>query len=111
MTEFVGLAYFAEIPVMIIDIQRMGPSTGLPTRTSQGDMVKLHHLGHGDCRHVVLIPGSVSECYPFTVEAIDLSQEFQTPIFVATDLDLGMNLWLSDTFPYPEKPIVSRQSP
>jgi 2-oxoglutarate/2-oxoacid ferredoxin oxidoreductase subunit alpha len=105
MAEFVGLAYFAEIPVTIIDVQRMGPSTGLPTRTSQGDILKLHLLGHGDCRHIVLIPGSVGECYSMTIEALDLAQQFQTPVFVATDLDLGMNLWLTDPFPYPEKPI------
>ena len=105
MSEFVGLAYFAEIPVVIIDVQRMGPSTGLPTRTSQGDILKLHLLGHGDSRHIVLIPGSVEECYSLTIEALDLAQQFQTPVFVATDLDLGMNLWLSDPFPYPTKPI------
>jgi 2-oxoglutarate/2-oxoacid ferredoxin oxidoreductase subunit alpha len=105
MSEFVGLAYFAEIPVVIIDVQRMGPSTGLPTRTSQGDIQKLHLLGHGDSRHVVLIPGSVEECYSLTMEALDLAQRFQTPVFVATDLDLGMNLWLSEPFPYPTKPL------
>jgi len=105
MTEFVGLAYFAEIPVVIVDVQRMGPSTGLPTRTSQGDILKMHLLGHGDCRHIVLIPGSVEECYEMTIEALDLSQQFQTPVFVATDLDLGMNLWLSSPFTYPTKPI------
>jgi 2-oxoglutarate/2-oxoacid ferredoxin oxidoreductase subunit alpha len=105
MTEFVGLAYFAEIPVVIIDVQRMGPSTGLPTRTSQGDILKLHLLGHGDCRHVVLIPGSVAECYSMTVQALDLAQQLQTPVFVANDLDLGMNLWLTDPFQYPEAPI------
>ncbi len=105
MSEFVGLAYFAEIPVAIVDVQRMGPSTGLPTRTSQGDILKLHFLGHGDSRHIVLIPGSVEECYSLTVEALDLAQQFQTPVFVAMDLDLGMNLWLSDPFPYPTKPI------
>jgi 2-oxoglutarate ferredoxin oxidoreductase subunit alpha len=105
MAEFVGLAYFAEIPVTIIDVQRMGPSTGLPTRTSQGDVLKLHLLGHGDCRHIVLIPGSVGECYSLTIEALDLAQQFQTPVFVATDLDLGMNLWLTDPFPYPDKPL------
>ncbi|HEY2155113.1 MAG TPA: 2-oxoacid:acceptor oxidoreductase subunit alpha [Isosphaeraceae bacterium] len=105
MTEFVGLAYFAEIPVVIIDVQRMGPSTGLPTRTNQGDVAKLHLLGHGDCRHIVLIPGSVGECYSMTVESLDLAQEFQTPVFVATDLDLGMNLWLTDPFKYPERPL------
>src|SRR5262249_38483017 len=92
MSEFVGMGYFAEIPVVIIDVQRMGPSTGLPTRTSQGDILKMHLLGHGDSRHIVLIPGSVEECYALTVEALDLAQQFQTPVFVATDLDLGMNL-------------------
>lgn len=105
MTEFVGMAYFAEIPVTIVDVQRMGPSTGLPTRTSQGDVLKLHLLGHGDCRHIVLIPGSVAECYELTMEALDLAQEFQTPVFVATDLDLGMNLWMSEPFAYPDKPL------
>jgi 2-oxoglutarate ferredoxin oxidoreductase subunit alpha len=105
MAEFVGMGYFAEIPVVIIDVQRMGPSTGLPTRTSQGDILKLYFLGHGDSRHIVLIPGSVEECYSMTIEALDLAQQFQTPVFVATDLDLGMNLWLSEPFPYPTKPI------
>ena len=105
MSEFVGLAYFAEIPVVIIDVQRMGPSTGLPTRTSQGDIAKLHLLGHGDCRHIVLIPGSVGECFTMAAEALDLAQRFQTPIFVAQDLDLGMNLWLTDPFTYPDKPL------
>ncbi|MEO6810594.1 MAG: 2-oxoacid:acceptor oxidoreductase subunit alpha [Isosphaeraceae bacterium] len=105
MTEFVGMAYFAEIPVVIIDVQRMGPSTGLPTRTNQGDILKLHLLGHGDCRHIVLIPGSVGECFQFSGDALDLAQDFQTPVFVATDLDLGMNLWLSEPFAYPDQPL------
>ena len=105
MSEFIGMAYFAEIPITVIDVERMGPSTGLPTRTNQGDVYKLHILGHGDCKHIVLIPGSVSECFSLAAEAIDLAQEYQTPVFVASDLDLGMNLWLSDPFDYPEKPI------
>jgi 2-oxoglutarate ferredoxin oxidoreductase subunit alpha len=105
MAEFVGLAYFAEIPVVIIDVQRMGPSTGLPTRTNQGDVLKMHMLGHGDCRHPVLIPGSVEECYELAIESLDLAQDFQTPIFMATDLDLGMNLWMSPKFKYPQKPL------
>ena len=109
MSEFVGMAHFAEIPVVIIDVQRMGPSTGLPTRTSQGDILKLHVLGHGDSRHIVLIPGTVAECYSLTIEALDLAQQFQTPVFVATDLDLGMNLWLTEPFPYPAKPDPARQ--
>ena len=110
MAEFVGLSYFAEIPLVIIDVQRMGPSTGLPTRTSQGDLMKMHLLGHGDCRHIVLIPGSVGECFSLTGEALDLAQQFQTPVFVATDLDLGMNLWLSDPFTYPERPVEPGQT-
>lgn len=105
MAEFVGLAYFAEVPVVICDVQRMGPSTGLPTRTNQGDILKLHLLGHGDCRHIVLIPGTVGECYSLTAEALDLAQEFQTPVFVASDLDLGMNVWQTDAFPYPDRPL------
>jgi len=105
MTEFVGMGYFAEIPVVIIDVQRMGPSTGLPTRTSQGDILKLHLLGHGDCRNIVLIPGTVQECFELVVESLDAAQRYQTPVFVALDLDLGMNLWLSPRFKYPEKPI------
>ena len=109
MSEFVGLAYFAEIPVVIIDVQRMGPSTGLPTRTSQGDILKMHLLGHGDCRHIVLIPGSVEECYAMTIEALDLAQQFQTPVFVATDLDLGMNLWLSEPVHLPHQADPARQ--
>jgi 2-oxoglutarate ferredoxin oxidoreductase subunit alpha len=106
MAEFVGLAYFAEIPVAIIDVQRMGPSTGLPTRTNQGDVLKLHLLGHGDCRHIVLLPASVGECYEHTIEALNLAQEFQTPVFVANDLDLGMNLWMSPKFEYPKAPLA-----
>jgi 2-oxoglutarate ferredoxin oxidoreductase subunit alpha len=105
MAEFVGLAYFAEIPVVIINVQRMGPATGLPTRTSQGDILKMYLLGHGDCRHIVLIPGSVEECYEMTIEALDLAQQFQTPVFVAMDLDLGMNLWLCNRLEYPSRPI------
>ena len=105
MTEFIGLAYFAEIPLVIVDVQRMGPSTGLPTRTSQGDVMKLHLLGHGDSRHVVLLPGSVAECFSMTADALDIAQDLQGPVFVATDLDLGMNLWMSPPFAYPEKPL------
>lgn len=105
MTEFVGMAYFAEIPLVVIDVQRLGPSTGLPTRTSQGDLLKLHLLGHGDCRHIVLIPSTPDECFRMTIAALDLAQDFQTPIFVALDLDLGMNLWMSDRFAYPTRPL------
>jgi 2-oxoglutarate/2-oxoacid ferredoxin oxidoreductase subunit alpha len=105
MAEFIGLGYFAELPGVIWDIQRVGPSTGLPTRTAQGDVNQVAYLSHGDTQHIVLIPNSVAECYEFAMEALDLAEEFQTPIFCLSDLDLGMNLWMSDPFVYPEKPI------
>jgi len=105
MAEFVGLGYFAEIPGVIWDIQRVGPSTGLPTRTAQGDVNQVAYLSHGDTNHIVLIPSSVSECFDFASEALDLAEIFQTPVFVLSDLDLGMNNWMSDPFKYPEKPI------
>ncbi|MEE8348516.1 MAG: 2-oxoacid:acceptor oxidoreductase subunit alpha [Acidobacteriota bacterium] len=105
MSEFVGLAYFTEIPVVIFDVQRTGPSTGLPTRTSQGDINSLYYLSHGDTQYVVLFPSSMDECFEFSVMAFDLAERLQQPIFVATDLDLGMNNWMSDPFDYPDKPI------
>ena len=105
MAEFVGLAYYAEIPAVFFDIQRVGPSTGLPTRTSQGDILFCATLSHGDTRHVLLLPGNVSECFEFGMEAFELAEKLQTPVFVLSDLDLGMNNWMSDPFPYPEKPI------
>ncbi|HYN88284.1 MAG TPA: 2-oxoacid:acceptor oxidoreductase subunit alpha [Ardenticatenaceae bacterium] len=105
MTEFVGLGYFAEIPGVIWDIQRMGPSTGLPTRVSQGDVIATYFLGHGDTRHVVLFPGSVAECFEFAGTAFDLAEQLQTPVFVLSDLDLGMNLWMTEPFAYPEQPM------
>ncbi|MDQ6802649.1 MAG: 2-oxoacid:acceptor oxidoreductase subunit alpha [Acidobacteriota bacterium] len=104
MAEFVGLGYFAEIPGVIWDIQRVGPSTGLPTRTAQGDILEVFFLSHGDTQHIALIPSSVGECFEFAGEALDLAEIFQTPIFVLSDLDLGMNNWMSDPFKYPEKP-------
>lgn len=105
MTEFAGLGYFAEIPAVIWDIQRVGPSTGLPTRTAQGDILAAYLLGHGDTRHVVLLPGSVAECFDFGIAAFDLAERLQTPVFVLSDLDLGMNLWMTPTFTYPEQPL------
>jgi len=105
MAEFVGLAYFAEIPCVIWDITRTGPSTGLPTRTSQGDVLALYFLSHGDTRHVVLLPSNAAECFEMGWRAFDLAEGLQTPVFVMSDLDLGMNLWLSDPFVYPDKPI------
>ncbi len=105
MTEFAGLGYFAEIPTVIWDIQRMGPSTGLPTRVSQGDMLSVYFLGHGDTRHVVLLPGSVAECFEFGYKAFDLAERLQTPVFVLSDLDIGMNFWMTEPFAYPDTPM------
>ncbi len=102
MSEFVGMAYFAEIPSVIWDIQRMGPSTGLPTRTGQGDIMAAYYLGHGDTRHVVLLPATPKECFEMAGTAFDLAERLQTMVFVLSDLDLGMNLWISDEFDYPE---------
>ncbi len=102
MAEFSGLAYYAEIPVVIFDIQRVGPSTGLPTRTMQGDVSFAYSLSHGDTRHIVLLPGNVEECYEFARTAFDLADRFQTPVFVLSDLDLGMNLWMTRKFSYPD---------
>jgi len=106
MSEFTGFGYYAEIPAVIFDIQRVGPSTGLPTRTAQGDILKNAVLSHGDTKHIMMIPCSVEECFTLAIEAFDLAEEFQTPVFVMSDLDLGMNNWMADPFPYPEKPMV-----
>ena len=106
MAEFIGLGYFAELPGVIWDIQRVGPSTGLPTRTAQGDVNQVAYLSHGDTQHIVLIPSSVGECFEFAGEALDLAEQFQTPVFVLSDLDLGMNNWMSDPFEYPNRPIT-----
>jgi 2-oxoglutarate ferredoxin oxidoreductase subunit alpha len=105
MAEFSGLAYYAEVPSVIWDIQRVGPSTGLPTRTSQGDILSTAFLSHGDTKHIMLIPCSVSECFSMASEAFNLAEQFQTLVFVMSDLDLGMNNWMSDPFDYPITPI------
>jgi 2-oxoglutarate ferredoxin oxidoreductase subunit alpha len=105
MAEFSGLGYFAEIPGVIFDVQRSGPSTGLPTRTSQADLLSTAFLSHGDTKHVILLPGSVKECFEFSMAAFDLAERLQTPVFVLTDLDLGMNNWMSEPFQYPDKPL------
>jgi len=102
MSEFTGYGYYAEIPAVIWDIQRVGPSTGLPTRTAQGDVMFAHLSSHGDTKHPVLFPCSVRDCYDFGVKAFDLAERLQTPVFVLSDLDIGMNNWMSDPFPYPE---------
>ncbi len=101
MSEFVGLAYYTEVPAVIWDIQRVGPSTGLPTRTSQGDILSTYFLSHGDTKHILLIPATVEECFRFAQEAFNLAERFQTPVFCMSDLDLGMNNWMSDPFAYP----------
>ena len=105
MSEFAGLRYYAEIPAVIWDVQRVGPSTGLPTRTAQGDVLSTALLSHGDTRHVLLLPGSVEECFTMAGDAFDLAERLQTPVFVLSDLDLGMNVWMADPFPYPERPL------
>jgi len=105
MAEFAGLGYYAEIPGVIFDVQRTGPSTGMPTRTQQGDVLSTAFLSHGDTKHVLLLPGSVKECFEFGGAAFDLAERLQTPVFVLSDLDLGMNNWMSEPFDYPEKPL------
>ncbi len=105
MAEFTGLAYYAEIPCVIWDVTRMGPSTGLPTRTSQGDLIFTYFLGHGDTRQIILLPGTVEEAFEFGWRAFDIAEQLQTPIFVLSDLDLGMNNWMGQPFEYPTEPI------
>ena len=96
MQEFLGLAYFAEIPAVIVDVQRGGPSTGMPTRTQQSDLLSAAYASHGDTKHVMLLPADPNECFTFAAEAFDLADRLQTPVFVMTDLDIGMNEWLVD---------------
>ncbi len=104
MSEFAGYGYFAEIPAVIWDVQRMGPSTGLPTRVSQGDILKTYFLGHGDSTHICLIPCDPYECFEFGWKSFDIAERFQTPVFVLSDLDIGMNQWMSKPFDYPDRP-------
>jgi 2-oxoglutarate ferredoxin oxidoreductase subunit alpha len=105
MAEFAGLSYYAEIPAVVFDIQRVGPSTGLPTRTAQADLMFAAFNSHGDTRHVLLLPASVEECYEMAMDAFDLAERLQTLVYVMSDLDLGMNTWMSPTFKYPTKPL------
>jgi 2-oxoglutarate ferredoxin oxidoreductase subunit alpha len=105
MVEYVGLAYFSEVPTVIWDIQRIGPSTGLPTRTSQGDLRLAYFMGHGDVKNVVLFPGSVTECFEFGWKAFDIAERLQTPVIVLSDLDFGMNQWMTKPFEYPDRPM------
>lgn len=105
MTEYAGLAYFAEVPLVLWDVQRMGPSTGLPTRTSQGDLAFVANMGHGDIDSLILLPGSISECFEFGWRAFDIAERLQTPVYVLSDLDFGMNQWMSEPFQYPDAPM------
>ncbi len=105
MAEFCGLGYYAEVPGVIVNVQRSGPSTGMPTRTQQADLMSAAFLSHGDTKHILLLPGSVKECYELTLAAFDLAERLQTPVFVLSDLDLGMNNWMSEPFEYPSKPL------
>ncbi len=104
MAEFAGLGYYSEIPGVIFDVQRTGPSTGMPTRTQQSDLLSVAFLSHGDTRHIVLLPGNVKECFELAYAAFDLAERLQTPVFVLSDLDLGMNNWMSEPFDYPTTP-------
>lgn len=105
MTEFAGLAYYAEVPIVIWDVQRIGPSTGLPTRTSQADLSFVVSMGHGDSDSIVLLPGDVNECFDFGWQAFDIAERMQAPVFVLSDLDMGMNQWMSKPFEYPKTPM------
>jgi len=105
MTEFLGLAYYAEVPVVVWDVQRVGPATGLPTRTAQGDITQIYFASHGDTQMVMLFPGSVNECFEFGWKAFDLAERLQTPVFVMSDLDFGMNQWMTKPFEYPSTPM------
>jgi 2-oxoglutarate ferredoxin oxidoreductase subunit alpha len=105
MQEFIGLAYFAEVPSVFWDVNRVGPSTGLPTRTQQSDIQILYEGSHGDTQHIVLIPGTVEECFEFGWKAFDVAERYQTPVFGLSDLDLGMNRWSCAGFDYPDTPM------
>ena len=105
MAEFIGLGYFTELPGVIVNVQRAGPATGMPTRTQQADVLSAAFLSHGDTKNVLLFPGSVKECFEHTYAAFDLAERLQTPILVLSDLDLGMNNWVSDDFEYPTTPL------
>ena len=105
MSEFIGLFYFSEVPRVIWDVNRVGPSTGLPTRTQQGDLSMLYEASHGDTQHIVLIPGTVDECFEFGWRVFDYAERFQTMVFGFNDLDLGMNRWKTSGFTYPDSPM------
>jgi 2-oxoglutarate ferredoxin oxidoreductase subunit alpha len=108
MSEFLGLAYFAEIPAVIWDIQRAGPSTGMPTRTQQADLIGSAYASHGDTRHVLLFPSTPRECFDFGADALDLADRLQTPILVMSDLELGMNDNMSEPFAWDDSRMYDR---
>ncbi len=103
MTEAIGLAYYAEVPVVVWDVQRVGPSTGLPTRTQQGDILFIHFASHGDTEHILLFPANINEAFEFGWRAFDIAERLQAPVFVMSDLDLGMNHWMGQPFAYPDQ--------
>lgn len=105
MAEYIGYAYYAEIPAVVFDVQRIGPSTGLPTRTSQGDLTFVYFLSHGDTDHIILMPSTPTECFEIGWKAFDYADRFQTPVFVMLDQDLGMNQWMTKPFEYPNLPM------
>jgi len=105
MTEFSGLAYYSEVPIVVWDVQRIGPSTGLPTRTAQGDLTFVNYMGHGDTQQIILLPGGVDECFEFGWRAFDIAEQIQSPVFILSDLDMGMNQWMSKPFVYPDHPM------
>ncbi len=108
MNEFLGLAYFAEIPTVLIDVQRTGPSTGMPTRTQQSDILECAYASHGDTKHVLLFPASPKECFEMTADAFDLSERLQTPVILMTDLDLGMNDHISPPLSWEDGRVCNR---
>jgi len=105
MSEYLGLAYYSEVPLVVVDVQRVGPSTGLPTRTAQADITQAYFHSHGDKNFILLLPGSVTECFEFGWRAFDIAERLQTPVIILTDLDLGMNNWMTKEFQYPDQPM------
>ena len=105
MSEFLGLAYFTEVPMVVWDVQRVGPSTGMPTHTSQGDLTFSYFISHGDKDFVILLPGNMNECFEFGWKALDIAEKLQTPVIILSDLELGMNIWMADPLQYPDEEI------
>ncbi len=105
MTEYIGLAYYAEVPVVVWDVQRVGPSTGLPTRTAQGDLTFVAFMSHGDIENIILLPGNINECFEFAWQAFDIAEQIQTPVIILSDMDFGMNQWMGKPFEYPNSPM------